>query len=142
MYHRSSMAIAEYIHNHMSPAPGTTPLYVFEARLPLQHPGFQGYHCFLNSTTRHPSIHTRSHAIEDVPIHAAFDSISILKQFIVGPAGSGAPPHFHGHAANHLVFGQKEWLVHTPPQSFFAFTPGITIVTQSIRPIHCFRISG
>ena len=137
------MTIAEYIRNHMSPARGTTPLYVFEARLPLQHPGFQGYLlCFLNSTTLRPAIHTRSLSTEDVPIHAAFDSISILKQFIVGPAGSGAPPHFHGHAANHLVFGQKEWLVHTPPQSFFAFTPGVTSVSQSIIPIHYSGPSG
>lgn len=28
-------------------------------------------------------------------------------QFYLGSAGSGAPPHFHGHAVNSLAFGEK-----------------------------------
>ena len=28
-------------------------------------------------------------------------------QFYLGPAGSGAPPHFHGHAVNSLAYGEK-----------------------------------
>ena len=28
-------------------------------------------------------------------------------QFYLGPLGSGAPVHFHGHAANTLMFGEK-----------------------------------
>ncbi len=28
-------------------------------------------------------------------------------QFYLGPAGSGAPAHFHGHAVNSLAFGEK-----------------------------------
>lgn len=32
---------------------------------------------------------------------------SVAMQFYLGPAGSGAPVHFHGHAANTLAYGEK-----------------------------------
>ena len=28
-------------------------------------------------------------------------------QFYLGPAGTGAPVHFHGHAINTLAYGEK-----------------------------------
>ncbi len=40
-----------------------------------------------------------------------FDYIS---QFILGPADSGAPQHFHSDAINSLLFGRKYWIL-TPP---------------------------
>jgi hypothetical protein len=30
-------------------------------------------------------------------------------QFYLGPVGSGAPVHFHGHAINSLAYGEKQW---------------------------------
>jgi hypothetical protein len=35
----------------------------------------------------------------------------ILKQFILGPRGSGAYPHFHNAAINALAHGEKRWCV-------------------------------
>jgi hypothetical protein len=44
----------------------------------------------------------------------------VLQQFMLGPAGSGAPPHFHGAAINMLVYGCKEWMLYPPAQAFFS----------------------
>eukprot|EP00051_Salpingoeca_urceolata_P001289 m.39810 g.39810 ORF g.39810 m.39810 type:complete len:673 (-) comp11309_c0_seq2:4-2022(-) len=44
----------------------------------------------------------------------------ILRQFILGPRGSGAPPHFHGNAVNYLAFGKKRWVLYPPTDTFFA----------------------
>ena len=35
-------------------------------------------------------------------------------QFFLGPAGSGAPVHFHGHAVNVLAYGAKRWFLYPP----------------------------
>ena len=32
----------------------------------------------------------------------------------LGPAGSGAPVHFHGHAVNVLAYGAKRWFLYPP----------------------------
>lgn len=44
---------------------------------------------------------------------------SVLKQFILGPRGSGAYPHFHNAAANALVHGEKRWWLFPPGVAFF-----------------------
>ena len=45
-----------------------------------------------------------------VPQPALLGDVNIiLKQFILGPKGSGAYPHFHNAAANALVYGRKRW---------------------------------
>ena len=44
---------------------------------------------------------------------------AILTQFILGPAGSGAYPHFHNLAANALVHGRKRWWLFRPGDAFF-----------------------
>lgn len=49
-----------------------------------------------------------------------FPFYKVLHQFIYGPAGSGAPPHFHGHAANALIHGRKTWYLMPPSDAFFA----------------------
>ena len=46
---------------------------------------------------------------------------SILKQFIMGPLGTGAYPHYHNAAANALVYGQKRWWLFPPGDAFFDF---------------------
>lgn len=38
-------------------------------------------------------------------------SIQTEIQFYLGPVGSGAPVHFHGHAINSLAYGEKQWFV-------------------------------
>lgn len=42
-----------------------------------------------------------------------------LEQFILGPAGSGSMPHFHGKAANLLLFGLKIWVIVPPGGAAF-----------------------
>ena len=44
----------------------------------------------------------------------------VLTQFNLGPALTGAQPHFHGDAWNALVYGRKQWFIHPPTSSFFA----------------------
>jgi hypothetical protein len=70
---------------------------------------------------------------------------------MMGPRGSGAPPHFHGmffffsllsfslmtffnaasflntvgHAVNMLVHGAKRWILFPPQDAFFTVQPGL-----------------
>jgi len=44
-------------------------------------------------------------------------------QFYLGPAGSGAPAHFHGHAVNTLAYGAKHWYLYPPSKAFYSTTP-------------------
>ena len=44
-----------------------------------------------------------------------------LRQFILGPRNSGAPPHFHGQALNSLIYGVKKWFFWPPSSAFFSF---------------------
>ena len=43
-----------------------------------------------------------------------------LRQLMLGPAWSGAMPHFHGAAVNTLVFGLKLWVLRVPEDAEFA----------------------
>lgn len=38
-------------------------------------------------------------------------------QMYIGPLGSGAPLHFHGHAINHLIYGKKLWALQPPEEA-------------------------
>ena len=69
---------------------------------------------------------------EDAPPPAFLSSLlgaqpgpggSFETQFFLGPAGSGAPVHFHGHAVNCLAFGTKQWFLYPPAQAFYSKTP-------------------
>jgi len=42
------------------------------------------------------------------------ESRLILSQFALGPALSGAQPHFHGNAVNTLLFGMRLWVLFAP----------------------------
>ena len=53
-------------------------------------------------------------------------------QFFLGPAGSGAPVHFHGHAVNVLAFGAKKWYLHPPPAAHYSKMPAQSF-TQARR---------
>eukprot|EP01147_Barroeca_monosierra_P005116 gene5116-155_t len=43
----------------------------------------------------------------------------LLTQFMIGPAGTGASPHFHGQALNVLIEGTKRWALYPPENAFF-----------------------
>lgn len=67
----------------------------------------------------------------DCPIPYLFENSSItLRQFILGPCNSGAPPHFHSSVFNVLVYGVKHWLIWRPHEAFFSFTPMDIWMTQ------------
>ena len=46
--------------------------------------------------------------------------LTSIFRFSLGPAGSGAPPHFHGHAWNALIYGKKRWFLFPPTHAFFS----------------------
>lgn len=62
-----------------------------------------------------------------VPVADASDEI----QFYLGPAGSGAPMHFHGHAVNTLAFGEKRWFIYPPSDAFYSTQPALDFVQSS-----------
>lgn len=50
-------------------------------------------------------------------------------QFYLGPKGSGAPVHYHGHAVNTLAYGEKKWYLFPPSQSFYSTLSALEFVT-------------
>ena len=44
-------------------------------------------------------------------------------QFFLGPTGSGAPVHYHGHAVNVLAYGAKRWKLMPPSHAFYSKMP-------------------
>eukprot|EP01043_Picozoa_sp_COSAG02_P086838 COSAG02_NODE_24224_length_694_cov_1.211765_1_plen_160_part_00 len=44
-------------------------------------------------------------------------------QWSIGPAGSGAPMHFHGDAWNALAHGRKRWLLLPPAEALYSAQP-------------------
>jgi len=49
-------------------------------------------------------------------------------QFYLGPAGSGAPVHFHGHAVNSMAYGEKKWFLFPPGSGFYSTLPALEFV--------------
>ncbi|EGD78940.1 hypothetical protein PTSG_01914 [Salpingoeca rosetta] len=64
---------------------------------------------------RHPEM---LHSI-GLPFVVSSTEQLVLAQLMVGPTGSGAPPHFHGQAINVLVQGRKQWQLFPPQHAFF-----------------------
>jgi hypothetical protein len=54
-------------------------------------------------------------------------------QFYLGPAGSGAPVHFHGHAVNSLAYGQKKWFLFPPSEAFYSTQTALTFAMNDTR---------
>ena len=46
--------------------------------------------------------------------------VRILLLHLIGPRGSGSPPHFHRDAVNGLVYGIKHWYLWPPNEAFFS----------------------
>lgn len=64
---------------------------------------------------------------------------SNLKQFILGPAYSGAPPHFHLEAVNTLFLGVKLWLLFPPAYASFANDHVLTWYKQTyLNRFNCY----
>jgi len=59
-------------------------------------------------------------------------SRTVLDQFSLGPALSGAQPHFHGDAASVLVFGLKLWLLFPPACAFYSAQPAAEYVAEAL----------
>ena len=51
-------------------------------------------------------------------------------QFYVGPAGSGAPLHYHDCAWNALVYGKKGWVLMQPDRALFSNEPAARMVKR------------
>lgn len=65
-------------------------------------------------------------------------------QIFLGPARSGAPVHFHDHAANFLAYGYKRWLLWPPASSFWTtkhigrwLGEDYHNATKDTRPLEC-----
>jgi hypothetical protein len=66
-------------------------------------------------------------------------------QFYLGPAGSGAPVHFHGHALNSLSYGQKKWFLFPPSDAFYSTQIALTFAmndTRAENSITCTQSAG
>ena len=67
-------------------------------------------------------LHRNAALGRDAPPPSLITNLTIvLKQLIVGPKGSGSPPHFHNHALNALVYGVKRWFMWPPRDAHFIF---------------------
>ena len=65
-------------------------------------------------------LHRNAQLSKDAPPPLPAMNVS-LKQFTVGPSGSGSSPHFHRHVLNALVYGVKRWFLWPPSQAVFEF---------------------
>jgi len=63
-------------------------------------------------------------------INSLFPNVSAYYQLMLGPAGSGAPFHFHCTAVNFLIFGQKRWYLSPPSSSWYSKRTTAAIIDQ------------
>eukprot|EP00050_Salpingoeca_kvevrii_P023101 m.137929 g.137929 ORF g.137929 m.137929 type:complete len:202 (-) comp9942_c0_seq5:78-683(-) len=68
-------------------------------------------------------LRTNRQLAADLPIPAIIPQRIVLRQFMMGTAGTGAPMHFHGHAVNELIYGMKHWVLLPPEQGWFSSVP-------------------
>lgn len=64
---------------------------------------------------------------QEVPAPAFVSGLEVpsQQQLYLGPAGSGAPLHFHGHAFNALAWGTKQWYLLPPTDAVFSKQPAL-----------------
>lgn len=97
------------------------PAYVFDGMVLARHPHLQ--------------------ELIPPPLHLTGRQI-LLRQLMVGPAGSGAAPHFHGHAVNLLARGRKRWALFAPTDAFFYFGPAQQWWSQASDSQQNFDMNG
>jgi hypothetical protein len=93
----STMSISAFVKLHMNTSRSSR-AYVFDSRLLHAAPALRG------SCPPPPLLQ---------------GARIVLSQFFIGPAASGSFPHFHGHALNTLVYGQKLWYIFPPNEAHF-----------------------
>ena len=104
------LAVIEGRRNKSAISESNLPTYVFDAGY-LMEKVFQG----------------------DVPTPQFLHSLSrrtVLKQFALGPRGTGAQPHFHGKVWNALVHGRKRWHLQAPPDGHFSGKSALAFFTS------------
>lgn len=70
---------------------------------------------------------------------------NIELQFYLGPAGSGAPMHIHGHAVNTMAYGKKQWYLFPPGDAYYSTQPAFEFVkhdARSEKAMHCVQYGG
>ena len=82
---------------------GAPPLYVFDADVLQKH---------------FPGMYAAPPAVNEV-----FGRFPQAHQLFLGPAGSGAPFHFHEPAVNALLYGRKRWWFQAPGQAGYSKHP-------------------
>jgi hypothetical protein len=107
-----------------------SPMYIFEAPHSVESL-FHGFNLRLDFLNRPvvPLTHADEFGNSFHPLMAA-NSSSPKPQFYLGPAGSGAPIHFHKDAVNFLVYGEKEWFLFPPNRSMYSTIPIAEWVTN------------
>lgn len=81
-----------------------------------------------------PSQAWQARLLKDAPLPSfAPRGSSSEFQFYLGPAGSGAPMHFHGHAINTMAFGEKHWFLLPPDEAFYSTLPASEFVPGVLR---------
>jgi hypothetical protein len=93
----SNMPVKEFVQHHMN-ASSPTGAYVFDSKVLDEEPE-------LRAACPPPRF------LQDARI--------ALSQFFIGDSATGSFPHFHGHALNLLVYGQKLWYFFPPNQAHF-----------------------
>jgi len=83
-----------------------TPLYTFDGQANIKMQGLE----------------------EDFVTPPMFHFRKKIVQFILGPPLSGAPPHYHGHAFNALIYGEKKVVYVSTPICFLLKKKSITLV--------------
>lgn len=90
------MRVADFVDQMLKSEPGPGSPYVFDDQL-FRHAG--------------PKFQQEAFPAGQPPFETWRPEIG---QFMLGPAGSGAPMHEHKHAINALFFGRKRWAVLPP----------------------------
>lgn len=95
------------------------PWYVFDNQVADRlgwYPGASGVAAGTEVLYTIPSV------IEEALLGTNKSNIAIQHQFIWGPAGSGAPVHYHCPAVNGLVYGRKKWFLFPPYTEIYTKT--------------------
>lgn len=53
-------------------------------------------------------------------------------QFFLGPAGSGAPLHFHSLALNAVMYGRKRWALLAPKDALYSQKPALRFFEEDL----------
>mmetsp|Transcript_19810 Transcript_19810/g.33321 ORF Transcript_19810/g.33321 Transcript_19810/m.33321 type:complete len:692 (+) Transcript_19810:81-2156(+) len=93
---------------------------------------------------------------DDIGLPALLEGGGLLQdvemQFYLGPMGTGAPMHYHGHAVNSLAYGEKQWFLLPPGRARYSKTPSLQYVkalreqeqskTGDNLPLQCTQRAG